>query len=381
MLSSRNKLIVLFISAVGCGGSPTSSTDPNAPVSDAAVLGDADVDPSEGPLRAFTPRGSLKRIGTAVDQDRFDAEPAYRETLAREFNAIVFENALKWERVHPEPNVWNFEHPDRLIAFAEEHGQWVKGHVLLWHLMYPPYLDDLEPDELRQAVVDHITTLVSRYRGRIHAWDVANEVIENNGDGYRASVFLDKLGPDFIELAFRTAHAADPDALLFLNDYGGEGIGPKSDAVYELAKRLVDADVPIHGVGLQMHIRLDYRLPPIVPIPDGMNTPEYIRENIERLSALGLLVEVSEMDVPIGYGDPEALGERLEQQGRVYHDVVSTCVGTPRCEGTFFWGFLDEESWLNEIFRNNQHALLFGENYTKKPSYYGVLKALTSAAD
>jgi endo-1,4-beta-xylanase len=166
---------------------------------------------------------------------------------------------------------------------------------------------------------DHIRATVGRYRGRIAAWDVVNEAIADDRSGLRDTVYLRKLGPGYIAEAFRRAHEADPDALLIYNDYGGEGLNRKSDDVYNLVRDLRAQGVPIGGVGLEMHLDA-------ASLPDAAN----IARNMRRLAELGLLVNISEMDVRVArlQGTPAT---RLDDQRRVYHDVVAVCVAEPRC--------------------------------------------------
>jgi len=222
----------------------------------------------------------------------------------------------------------------------------------------------MSSDELHQIMQGHIRTLVDHYRGRVHAWDVVNEAVDDDG-GLRKTLFLDKLGDRYIDEAFQLAHEADPDALLFYNDYGAEGLGSKSDRVYELLKKLVTDRVPIHGVGLQMHINAaaaDYP------------KPEDIAANIRRLTALGLKVNISEMDVRIR-DVPVDLFERLEIQRRIYHDIVAACRREEGFVAVTFWGLTNAHSWVNSHFGPDA-PLLFDKNYQPKPAYYGVLEAI-----
>ncbi|MDW8049331.1 MAG: endo-1,4-beta-xylanase, partial [Nitrososphaerota archaeon] len=240
-----------------------------------------------GQLRKFAP--SLRTlaekcgiyIGAAVEPDYLTMD--YAETLKREFNMVTTENVLKFGPVHPQPTVYSFAGADRVIEFAEAHGMKVRGHTLVWHSQLPSWITAgrYTRDEWIQILRDHIMTVVGRYRGRIYAWDVVNEAIDDSG-ALRNTIWLQNIGPEYIELAFRWAHEADPNALLFYNDYGAEGLGVKSDAVYNLVKGLLEKGVPIHGVGLQMHISADS--PP---------SPQSVAANIRRLNNLGLEVHIT----------------------------------------------------------------------------------------
>ena len=176
-------------------------------------------------------------------------------------------------------------------------------------------------------------------------------------------MFLRSLGPGYVAEAFRLAREADPDALLVYNDYGGEGLSRKSDAIYELVRGLKEDGVPIDGVGLQMHIAAG-SYPPAADIA----------ANIARLADLGLLVNISEMDVRIR-DLPGDEATRLQRQREVYREVVGVCVADPRCHAATFWGFTDAHSWIDTFFAEDD-PLLFDEQYQAKPAFFGVEDAL-----
>jgi endo-1,4-beta-xylanase len=177
--------------------------------------------------------------------------------------------------------------------------------------------------------------------------------------GLRDSLFLDKLGDGYVAEAFRLAREADPDALLIYNDYGAEGLGGKSDRVYALAKKLVTDRVPIDGVGLQMHV-----------LATDYPNPKDIAANVRRLAALGLKVNISEMDVGIRDA-PGSLPDRFQQQRRVYHDVIDACCRETNFMGVTFWGFTDALS-----YDPSEEGFVFDESYAPKPAYWGILEAL-----
>jgi GH35 family endo-1,4-beta-xylanase len=269
---------------------------------------------------------------------------------------------MKWNPIQRTQGVFDFSGADRIMAFAESRGIKVKGHALVWHGATPSWVDALSPPELRIAFEDHIRTVASRYRGRIHAWDVVNEAIDDSRSGLRSTVFSRGLGSDYVAEAFRLARRADPGAQLVYNDYGGEGLNRKSNDVYNLVTDLKRRGL-VDGVGLQMHI-------------SAASSPAVgeIRTNIQRLSDLGLQVNISEMDVRVRdvAGDQAA---RLQRQREVYRDVVAACVAVPRCEAVTFWGFTDAHSWIDGFFGADD-PLLFDEQYRAKPAFFGVEDAL-----
>jgi endo-1,4-beta-xylanase len=318
-----------------------------------------------GPLRLATDLP----VGAAVDAELLATDEAYRATLVREFSAITPENAMKWGPVHPGEHEWRFEPADRLVEFAAAHRMRVHGHALVWQAQLGEWVTPaLSARDVARAMATHIETLVGRYRGRVAAWDVVNEALRASGR-LRRTVFFHALGPAYLAEAFRLAHAADPAARLYYNDYGTEGVGRKSDAVYALARGLVDRGVPIHGVGLQMHLDAADR---------GRPTPDAIAHNVARLAALGLEVRVSEMDVRIRRVRRRHSQGRLGAQRAVYHDVIAACAGVAGFAGVTFWGLTDAHSWVDDRFGEDD-PLLFDAAYAPKPAYFGVLDALVGS--
>jgi endo-1,4-beta-xylanase len=287
--------------------------------------------------------------------------------LSKHFDYLTAEYEMKWDPLQRAPGVYDFTGADQIVLFAEARGMRVKGHALVWHGATPAWVGALSAPELRIAMEDHIRTVAGRYRGRVHAWDVVNEAVADDGEastgGLRNTVFLQKLGPGYIGEAFRLAREAAPDARLFYNDYSIEGSNAKFERTYALVKGLVDDRVPIDGVGFQMHV-------------EGQNYPPalQIARNMQRLAELGLAVNISEMDVRIRLA-PGDLATRLDTQKRVYHEIVGVCVAQPLCDGITFWGFTDRYSWIDTFFGPDD-PLLFNETYGAKPAAYGVQDAL-----
>jgi len=202
--------------------------------------------------------------------------------------------------------------------------------------------------------------VVGRYKGRIFAWDVVNEALDEEGE-LRDTIWLRMIGPEYIEMAFRWAHEADPDALLFYNDYACEDMGCKSDAVYALVQELQEKGVPIHGVGLQMHVQLGIE-PPLASV----------ERNLERLGALGLQVHITEMDVRVRDTNPDT----LERQAAIYGQSLQVCLDAESCTAFVVWGFTDRHSWIPSVFEGWGNALIFDDQYTPKPAYEEMRKLL-----
>lgn len=310
-------------------------------------------------------------IGAAVYTTHL-VDPVHAETLSREFNMLTPENEAKFCELQGQQGVFNFNKFDKLMAFAEQHDMVVRGHNLVWHQCVPSWLQNgkFTRDEAIQLLRDHIMTVVGRYKGRIPMWDVVNEAENDSGSGLRLSPWKQFIGEDYVELAFKFAHEADPNALLFYNDYGADGLGAKSDAIYAMMQDFVKRGVPVNGVGLQMHISA------------GDTRPNYkvsvhdLNENMERLSKLGLQVQVTEMDVKYGGDLTDAV--TLRQAGD-YHNVLDTCLKNKNCTAFVVWGVSDKYSWLrNPRYSSNPNVnpLLFDEQYHPKLTYQAVQDVL-----
>lgn len=302
-------------------------------------------------------------IGAAVAADPLSQDEEYANTLAREFNLVTTENALKFGPVHPDPDRYDFEDSDAIVDFALNNNMLIRGHTLLWHNQQPDWLTGREwqRNELLAELEAHIDTVVGRYRGKIFAWDVVNEAVTGDGS-YRDTFWYQSLGEDYISATFRMAHEADPNAQLFYNDYGAEGMNAKSDAVYNLVKSLLEQDVPIHGVGLQMHIAID-----------NYPNPDSVAKNISRITALGLQVHITEMDVRIPVNSN---AQALQTQGHIYNEMMEVCLANPNCTAFVLWGFTDLYSWIPNFFDGYGGALLFDEEYQLKPAYDSLTAAL-----
>ena len=341
-------LLVVAAGACGGGGSPASPAPTPAPPGPTT--------PSDTLKAAGSDRGKL--VGTAV-QTSLLGGAQYGTVVAREFNYLTAEYEMKWNIVEPSPGSTNFGAGDAIVGYAASNGMRVKGHTLIWHGAVPSWLGALPAAELRTAFERHIQDVAAHYRGRVHAWDVVNEAVADSGASLRDTLFRQKLGDEYIADAFRLARAADPEALLFYNDYGGEGLNAKANYIYALLQDLLAKGVPIDGVGLQMHISATSRPP-----------TSSIAANMRRLAALGLVVHISEMDVRINNatGTDQA---RLDAQRAAYREVVGVCMMEPRCGAVTFWGFTDAHTWLT-----GDRPLLFDAQYQPKPAFFGVLDAL-----
>ena len=303
-------------------------------------------------------------VGAAVNMTPFRNEAAYRDTLGREFNMLVAENAFKFDALHPSRTTFNFTDADALVQFAEANNMAVRGHTLVWHSQLPGWLTGgtFTRDEVIAIMREHIQTVVGRYRGRIRAWDVVNEAIDDGNGQLRTSSFWhQRIGPEYVRMAFEFARDADPGAVLYYNDFSAEGLGTKSDGVFNLLRGLRDQGVPVHGVGWQMHQINPFRI------------QAAHRTNLRRLADLGLEISITEMDLRIQLPTD---GTKLQQQALGYGDAMQLCVEEPSCKALVTWGFTDKYSWVPGFFQGFGDALIFDVNYQRKPAHAALLQAL-----
>ncbi len=306
-------------------------------------------------------------LGTAVNMDALQHDAVYDSTLAREFNVVTPENVMKFDAVHPEKNTYTFAQADALVAFARAHNMQVRGHNLVWHQALPSWIakGSFTREQLLAILKDHIFTVVSHYRGQVNMWDVVNEAVTDDGK-MQNSIWYRDIGPDYLDWAFRWAHEANPQAHLFYNDYGAEGLNPKSDAIYALVKGMLQRGIPIYGVGLQMHTS-------ILSAPAEHD----VIANMQRLASLGLKVQITEMDVEI-QGNTQPLAQRLALQAQTYHDMLNVCLVVKTCEAFVMWGFTDRYTWIPGATGHPDAPLIFDTSYHPKPAYTAMLRELES---
>ncbi len=318
--------------------------------------------PTPGPpgLRDLMPPNV--RIGSAVSGQLLASDARYRGTLASQFNAVTAENAMKWTNLEPKRGVYDWSASDQFVDFAKANGQAVYGHTLLWHSNTPVWVtESWSPEQLRAALRHHIITVVSRYRGKVWAWDVVNEVLAEDGS-LRDSLWLRKLGPRYIADAFRWAHEADPDARLFINDYGTEGRTRKADGLLRLVKELRAGGVPVHGVGFQSHLRLG-------------SPPKDATGNLRRFAALGVSVAITELDVRVPL---PVTTQKLLDQALLYQHMLKACLAVSTCESITMWGFTDASSWIGPQYPGYGAACVFDDEFKPKPAHGALLQELSA---
>jgi len=308
------------------------------------------------------PPGTYSRpLGMAVQEPAALKDDAYVRAFVTTATSLTPENELKWGIVQPQPNRYDFGPADDLAQLAERTGKRVRGHTLVWDEQLPAWVTSRpwSADALRAAMVEHVKTVVSRYRGRIASWDVVNEPFGDDGK-LKPDVFARVLGPSYIESALQAAHEADPGAKLFVNELAAERPGPKRDALLALAADLRRRGVPLDGIGLQDHTTLD-----------GAPTQAELEDTMGRIAALGLDVELTEVDVAIPPGTPTTPAV-LGAQAAAFGAAARACADVSRCTGMTVWGVDDKWSWLGAA----QRPLLFDATARPKPALAAVRTAL-----
>jgi endo-1,4-beta-xylanase len=322
-------------------------------------------------------------IGVAVNGWALANVPEYRNIVAKEFNMVTPENDMKWFMIHSQGrNSYNFGPADRIVDFARQNNQEVRGHTLVWDederlknskgeltTTLPRWLfqSGYTPAQLNDILREHIFTVMGHYKGKVKYWDVVNEALlpQKNQAGIDTSGFWYRnLGASYIENSFRWARQADPSAKLFYNDFNTDGLNAKSNAQYNLLKSLKAKGVPIDGVGLQMH--LDHNFPP---------SKADLIANFNRLSDLGLEVHITEIDVLIGTANPDAT--MLAKQAGMYRTALEACREAKNCTSYVTWGLTDSINYTAGFSSYGYDAaFLWDVNYKPKPAYEAVRQSL-----
>jgi endo-1,4-beta-xylanase len=329
-------------------------------------------------------------VGAALN-DAVVSAGAKAKLVAHQFNSITPENVMKWESIQPRPGEFNFAPADRFVEFGRRHEMFIVGHALVWHQQTPAWVFEARPGQpadrttLLTRMSNHIHTVVSRYRGRVHGWDVVNEALAEDGS-LRTSPWLKIIGEDYLVKAFEFAQAADPGAELYYNDYSLEN-PPKRAGAVRLIRKLQAAGIKVRGLGTQMHAKMDWP------------TPELVADTLVAFSQLGVPVMITELDLdvlPARSGDRGAEVSRRESAApelnpytnglpaavqtalaNRYRDLFAMYVKhADKISRVTFWGVTDGDSWLNHwpIRGRTAHPLLFDRAGKPKPAFDAVLQ-------
>jgi endo-1,4-beta-xylanase len=315
-------------------------------------------------------------IGAAVQSGYLANEQIYADTFTREYSMLEPEYEMLWSVVQPSQFSYTYTGADKLMKFAADHNMPVRADHLVWHSSLPGWLTNgkFSADQLNQIMHDHISNVAGHFAGKVYSWEVVNEAVDDSGTKLRDSIWNNQpgiglTGIAWIEQAFKWAHEADPNALLFYNDYSAEDTGTKSTFIYNMVKQMLADGVPIHGVGLQMHLT------------NNLNYPSAtgLAANIKRLTDLGLLVIITEMDVRLPVdSNGVASASNLAIQAQLYNRVSSICLQFPGCVAIQTWGISDKHSWIPGTFPGTGAGLPFDVNYQPKDAYNSLLSPMVT---
>lgn len=352
-------LLIVIIVAIACGKSSTDST-------------------AELPALKDVYENHFV-MGAALNQSQVNNPDSQAMVLVKQqYNSITPENLLKWENVHPEPGSFNFQPADQYVQFGVSHDMFIVGHTMVWHNQTPDWVftdqqgEQLHRSDLLERMEEHISAVAGKYSGKINGWDVVNEAFEDDGS-YRETSWYELIGEDYIEQAFRFAHAADSAAQLYYNDYN-LWKPEKREAVIDLVKDLQSKEIKIDAVGMQAHL--------------GFESPsaEEVEASIVAFSELGIDVMITELDINVTRtliendiefeGElPDSLQQKLASR---YADLFNIFrKHSDKISRVTFWGVNDGQSWLNyrdDSGRDN-YPLLFDRENKPKPAFYSVIEA------
>ena len=339
------------------------------------LIGCSKSSPTEDPVVidpvAPAPDVSLQKdlpfpFGGALNVSLLKNNTKYRDIVLKEYNSITGENAMKFASVHPSEKTYNWTDADYLVDFAAKHGKRVHGHTLNWYKSLPEWVMNFEGTsaDWESLLKTHIQTVVRHFKGKVGSWDVVNEAFEEDGT-YRNSIWVQKLGIDYIARAFQYAHEADPDALLFYNDYGHEFGVTKRTAILSLVNSLKNRGIPIHGIGMQMHTRVT-------------QSDTNLQNAISSAAATGLKVHISELDIALNPDNNASMiftAGLAEQQAKKYTTIVKAFNAIPAAQkfGITTWNVSDADSWIPGHYNRPDWPLPFNDKYERKPAYQGIL--------
>lgn len=311
-------------------------------------------------------------FGAAVSANLLKNNSAYRALVTKEFSSITAENAMKFGTLHPSQNTYFWTDGDTIVNFAQLYNKRIHGHTLIWHNSLPTWVTNYVGDAAAWETLfrTHIETVVTHYSGKLASWDVVNEAFNDDGT-LRNSIWLQKLGTDYIARAFQYAHAADPSALLFYNDYGHEYSTAKLTAIKNLANSLVAAGVPIHGLGLQLHV--------------NKNTSNNNMSNaIDMMLSTGLKVHIAEFDVAVNPENNQSLTYDATIASQLFgkYKFISRYakkIAAGQFHGITTWNVTDADSWIPSNYSRPDFPLPFSSSYQRKTAYQGIKDAIISS--
>ncbi|WP_159475020.1 endo-1,4-beta-xylanase [Dyadobacter sp. 3J3] len=320
-------------------------------------------------------------VGFAIDPAMVKNNALYRQTIIEQVASLTVANYMKPSRISPQKGVFNFEQADYLIDFAKQQNKRVHGHTLVWYInTAPEWMKAIKDStELENVLKNYIATVGNHFKGKVASWDVVNEAFNNQDGAVRTEVQDNKgktvlnlggiLGKDYVARMFQYTHQADPGALLFYNEYGQEGNPKKLESVLNMVADFKKRKIPIHGLGLQMHISIS-------------TSDAGIENALQKSADTGLMIHISELDIAINATkkpDFKATPELIEKQKEKYKFVVAAykrIVPVKQQFGITMWGVGDADSWIPGFCSCSDFPLLFDEKYKPKISYEGFAEGL-----
>lgn len=318
-------------------------------------------------------------FGTCFSSHLIKGDPSYTDAVLANCGVIVPENEMKWEQLHPTAERFDFSKSDRLAEFASRNHLSLRGHTLVWHLQQPAWIKAIDgAASAERILIDHIETVVGRYSQSVSSWDVVNEAIEpshGRRDGLRQTIWLDLLGPEYLDLAFYAAHAAAPECQLVYNDYSLELAnrehGKRRYHTLKLLEGMLARGVPVHALGIQGHLPADV----------GQFDSDTFAEFLRNVSGLGLKVLITELDV-----SDRNLRSNTEYRDRkvaeVYQAFLETALDNPAVTGILTWGLSDRYSWLQENRPRDDkipmRPLPLDANLERKQAWHAIAKVFST---
>ncbi|KAJ3042416.1 hypothetical protein HDV00_007372 [Rhizophlyctis rosea] len=312
--------------------------------------------------------GQGRYMGTIIDPAYIsNSDTTYPRIATTEFNYVTPENSMKWDSIEPGNNQFSFSGADTVVNWASQNGMKVRGHTLVWHSQLPSWVANgsWSKSSLTSIIQRHVTTIMTRYKGKIAQWDVVNEIFNEDGTA-RDSVFSRVFGglDEFVTVAFNAARAADPNAILCINDYNLDYSGGKANGMLSLVKRLKANGVPIDCIGSQAHLVV------------GQVSSSF-SSTLSSLCSTAGKCALTELDIRT---NTPASSSALQQQKTDYTTVVRACANLSNCLGVSVWGITDSRSWIPGVFSGQGAALPWDNSYNKKPAYDGIIAGWGSSS-